>query len=257
MAEVIELAKAGVKRPDAGAFLMTDVARDILRSLRLVHEGDGALFTMIYGLPGCGKSMTLKQFSANEGNVDYIAFKSGEGKTGDVSEVLLRHYIPWENPNGKSIPLRREILMNKIASSQWRAKRTLLADEAQHLSADGIEWLRGLAEDAGVSIAFAGDIRLAALIEPIPQQRSRMIRPVVVKGVSEVDIKTIAASWNVSDRDILNVLFAAAKQPGAMRNVTYVLSLAFDFAGGSIISAQHVRAAIVDLKLTTRLAGGK
>lgn len=257
MAEVVQFAKAGAQRPEPGTFVVTEIARDILRSLHLIHEGDGALFTMISGLPGCGKTMSLKQFSANESNVDYIAFKSGENKPGDVSEVLFRHYLHWENPNGKSIPLRREKLMNHIAASQWRAKRTLLADEAQHLSADGIEWLRGLAEDAGVSIAFSGDIRLSALIEPIPQLRSRMIRPVVMKGVPEADISTIAALWGVSDKDILNVLHAAAKQPGALRNISHVLSLAIDFSGSLTISGYHVRAAIVDLKLTTRLMGGQ
>lgn len=257
MAKVIQLAKAGAQRPEPGAFVVTEVARDILRSLHLIHEGKGARFTMIAGLPGCGKSMSLKRFAAAENEVDYFTFKNGEDKPSDVSEVLFRHFLPGWNPNGKSIPRRREKLMEQIATSQWNPKRTLLADEAQHLSADGIEWLRGLAEDAGVSVAFAGDIRLAALIEPIPQLRSRLLRPVTINGVSKNDIGALAAAWKVAETDILTALQAAAKHPGALRNIANVLTLAADFAGNADISGQHVKAAIIDLKLATRLMGGK
>lgn len=235
--------------------MVTEGARDILRSLHLIHEGNGARFTLISGLPVCGKTMSLKQFSANESNLDHIAFKSGENKPSDVSEVHFRHFLPWENPNGRSIPLRRERLMNHIAANQWRARHTSLADEAQHLSAGGVAWLRGLAEETGTFIAFAGDIHPSVPIEPIPQLRSRMIRQVVMKGLPGADISTMAALWGVSDNDVLSALHAAAKQHGALRNISHVLSLALDFAGGSIISRHHLCAAIVDLKRTTRLMG--
>lgn len=257
MAEVIQLAKVGAQRPKPGTFVVTEAARDILRSLRLVHQGEGARFTMIAGLPGCGKSLSLKQFASAERDVDYIVFKSGEDKPSDVSEVLLRHFLPGEKPNGMSIPLRREKMMAKIATGKWRPRHTLLADEAQHMSAKGIEWLRGLAEDAGVSVAFAGDIRLAALIEPIPQLRSRLIRPVTIKDVSREDVHALAATWQIKDSDALALLQAAVEQPGALRNLVNVLDLAADFAGEAEISVQHVRAAIFDLKLASRLTGGR
>lgn len=221
MAEVVQLAKPGAERPEPGSFVLTETARDILRSLRLVHEGDEARFTMVAGVPGIGKTRTLAEFEASETDVAHITFKRGEGKPSDVSEVLFQHYLYWVNPNGMSLPLRRKTLLPEIAKSA----RTLIADEAQHMDADGIEWLRGLAEEAGVSVAFAGDLRLPDLINPIPQLRSRMLRPITAIRASLGDVEALAAAWGVSDAKVVRALKAVADRDGGLRNVANVLQI--------------------------------
>lgn len=251
MAEVVQLAKPGPDCPEPGGFVLTDTARDILRSLRLVHEGEDARFTMIAGVPGIGKTRTLAQFAASEEDVAHITFKRGEGKPSDVSEVLFQRYLHWVNPNGMSLPLRRKTLLMEA----FGRCRTLIADEAQHMDADGIEWLRGLAEEAGVSIAFAGDLKLPDLINPIPQLRSRMLRPITATRASLGDVQALAGAWSVSDAKVVRALKAVADRDGGLRNVVHVLRVAADFADGGQIAAGHVQAAILDMKLAPK--GGK
>lgn len=254
MAEVVQIAKPDAggasALPAQGEFILTEAASDILRSLALVHEGAAARFTLVAGAPGVGKTMAVKRFAEREARADRVEFKSGEGKPTDVSEVLFQRFLHWQEPNGKSLPRRRELLVEAC-----RAIRLILADEAQHLTAEGIEWLRGFAEDAGVSVAFVGDLRLDQLARSIPQISSRIVRPVVLKKVSARDVQALAATRSLLPAGvpaILRALEAAAEKGGRLRNVDNVLHLAGLFAGSGPITAEHVRAAIVDLKLDRR-----
>jgi len=251
MTEVVQIAKPGAGRsPAPGDFILTEAASDILRSLALVHEGDAAQFTMIAGAPGVGKTFALRRFAEREARTERVEFKAGEGKPTDVSEVLFQRFLHWQEANGKSLPRRRELLVDAC-----RPICLILADEAQHLTAEGIEWLRGFAEDAGVSVAFVGDLRLDQLVRQIPQLSSRIVRPVVLKRVSARDVQAKAAVWPLLAADtaaILRALEAAAERDGRLRNVDNVLRHAALFAGCRSITAEHARAAIVDLKLDRR-----
>ena len=45
-----------------------------------------------------------------------------------------------------------------------------------------LEWLRAMAEDGCISLVLSGDLRLADAMAQLPQLRSRMRRPVVVRA---------------------------------------------------------------------------
>ena len=165
MAEHLRLANTEAPQIEAGGFVQTETACSILQSLQLIELIDGPAMTMIAGASGVGKTRTLEhfagQYALGEIYLGHVTFKRGEGKPGDVSEVLFQHFRHWDKANGKSLPLRRDLLLSHRCVSRLRV---LLADEAQHLLPDGIEWLRGLCEEAGVAVAFVGDLELPRLI---------------------------------------------------------------------------------------------
>jgi hypothetical protein len=243
MANVVKMTTAEARPRAPGGFVRTDTAADILRSLELVRSIDGTAMTMIAGAPGVGKSRTLFEFCAGIGyDAIVLTVASGEGSPFDLATELARMYR--ENANGKSLAYLRDMFARWIGPG-----RLIAVDEAQYLTPKGAEWLRALAEDGGIDLVLCGDLALSAMVEGIPQLRSRMVRPVLVAGVSEPDVSALATEYGYSDALAVKALHAVACRAGGLRNVQNVLRLAKLFAGAAPPDLGHLKAAIIDMKL--------
>lgn len=76
-----------------------------------------------------------------------------------------------------------------------------------------------------------------------------MRRPVTITEVDRADVEALAAANGLQEREIVTALAAVAKLKGGLRNVENVIRNAELFAGGGAVTGQHVKAAIIDLKL--------
>ena len=262
MAEHLRLAKAGEAPPQRGrdGFVMTETARDILRSLELVRDIGGAAMTMIAGAPGVGKTKAVKHFADQLGDrCIYIPAVCGEGTPWHFAQSLSRWWVSVERFN--SVVEARELFARYIGPD-----RLLIVDEAQYLDqkpkysgmkGEAFEWLRGMAESGQFQLVLCGDLRLVPAVAAMPQLHSRVRagRPVVIESVTTADVQAIASGTGFAMPDAISMLTAVARQKGGLRNVENVLRLARLFAGNGRPELAHLKAAILDMKLAPK--GGK
>lgn len=196
MAELLNFAKPRHDTPpvQAGGFVMTESARDMLRSLQLV-SADGDALTLIAAAPGTGKTETLHHFKNTlRGDAVWITAVSGEGGIWGVASLLMQR-LELGAPNSRNLLETRGIIGEAIGPNGL-----LIVDEAQYLIVrnprgkdgwDALEWLRAMADGSCFSIAFVGDLALLETAERLPQLWRRMRRRVVIKSVCREDVGRI------------------------------------------------------------------
>ncbi|WP_216665214.1 AAA family ATPase [Pseudoruegeria sp. HB172150] len=214
-----------------------------MRSLDLVRSTPHPALTMIAGAPGVGKTRTLQQFCAREGqDAIYHSVAAGEGKPTGVATPLLSAFR--EKANGMSLFAMRETLAAFIGRG-----RVVILDEAQYLEPQGAEWTRALAEAGGFDLVLCGDLNLQKIMIRAPQLQSRMIRPVVIRHASRADVACMAEGTAFGTEQAIDLLYAIARLKGGLRNVENVTRLALLFAGHDQPGLEHLKAAIRDMKL--------
>lgn len=255
MAEHLRLVKgdappaagAGTRRRDAGGFVETAAARDILRSLHMASLPSGTGMTMIAGAPGVGKTAAVRRFIQEDPDrARHVTAVRGEGGIYPVADLVLSLWGDGTR-NRSRTDVRRDIL----ARLEWEPF-FVVVDEAQHLAPDALEWLRAIREEARTPVAFVGDLALERAVRAIPQLWSRMARPVILRAPSREDVAELARPAGLDEPRILRALEGVARRAGGLRNVRAVLDLAGLFAGDGPVEPCHVRAAITDMKLDAK-----
>lgn len=251
MAEHLRVIKENNVPPPEGDVL-TETARDIIRSLQHAKENPGSL-TMIAGVPGSGKSHTVcRYYQMNQWHPIWHTAVAGEGKIWDLA-VSLMDILSLGKPNSCTMREDRFRIAEAIGP-----ERLVIVDEAQYLSTfnprgannfDAFEWLRALAEEGAFSVAFVGDMALVDAINSVPQLRRRVIRPVVISTTPKSDVIDVACSFGVTDTNMHAALAAVAKRYGGLGDVVNIIRHARKFAGGRHVAFDHLSAAIHDLKL--------
>ena len=245
MADHLRVVKAKDAPAELGGFVATETAEDMLRSLRLIRVQKGVRMTMIAGAPGTGKTTAVARFASEVPEAIHVTAVRGEGSIYTVADLLLEVW-GQATRNRTRTDVRRNLIDNLAGTGA-----ALLIDEAQHVEADALEWVRAMCEEARVDLALIGDHRLAPAVQAIPQLWSRMRRPVIVRRPTTGDVAGLARAAGVTDAPSIRALTAVALRDGALRNVESVLDLAALFAGGGAIGTADLRAAIADMKLGT------
>lgn len=255
MAQVLQFREAPQRMPDPGGFAETETSRDIMRTLQLAFTTGRT--AMIAGRSGVGKTTTIDRFCETiASEVLRITITSGMGSPWWVASELAKPWGKDPQRNG-GIEKTFDFLCDVLPGHGFKM---ILVDEAQYLDQRGkgkhqrgaaLEWLRGLSEAAGVALVFCGDLALVDGIALFPQLESRVrtCRPVVIDKATEEDVAALAASYGILDGLEVRVLGAIARKGGALRNVTAVLDMARIFAGDEALTGEHVRIAMMDLKL--------
>lgn len=139
-----------------------------------------------------------------------------------------------------------------------------MVDEAQYLkqknrrtgqTGEAFEWLRAMADDGGFDVVFCGDLTLPNAIGEMPQLRSRLLRPLILKTVNRADVAAIVEGSAFGNDASIDALCAVARLPGGLRNVENVIRMATLFTGDATPNVAHLKAAIVDMKLAPK--GGR
>ncbi|TDL83903.1 hypothetical protein E2L05_18720 [Meridianimarinicoccus aquatilis] len=255
MAEHLRLAKTD-SPPRVRGFVMTDTARDILRSLSLVRQFGGAAMTMIAGAPGVGKSEALKHYAAQNGaGCIYIQAVRGEGTPWNFAHSIAAQF-------GYGAPDFHTVQEARMRFAQALGPDCLLiVDEAQYLdqknrrtgrTGEALEWVRGMAKTGGFPVVLCGDLSLPNTEATMPQLQSRMRRPVYIPRVTPGDVQAMAVAEGFTDPAAARVLEVIAALRGGLRNVENVARLAQLFAGDGKPDLSHLKAAIVDMKLAPK-----
>lgn len=251
MADNLHIINTRPPKP-ATCMVMTETAKTILRSVQLVADEPGTL-TMVAGIPGIGKSETLLRYTQNNPTTLKFDVVAGEGRIWEMSKGIMER-LEMGVPNSRRLREDRLRITEEIGPG-----RVVIFDEAQYMANynprggfnfDSFEWVRAMAEEGGFSVVFCGDLSLAEAISAIPQLRGRMVKPVIIRSVSEADVAAYAQSRGVSDPAIWNALFAMAKRHSGLRDVKRALNHALQLAERAEISAANVKAALLYLGLT-------
>ncbi|ABV91848.1 hypothetical protein Dshi_0099 [Dinoroseobacter shibae DFL 12 = DSM 16493] len=251
MAEHLQLINPGSVPPPAG-MVMTETASNILRSLRLVADEPGTL-TMVAGVPGVGKSETLRRYTHESKNAQMFTMVAGEGRIWDLANVMMER-LELGAPNSRRLREDRYRIMDAIGAEQ-----VVIFDEAQYLANynprggfnfDAYEWVRAMAEEACFSVVFCGDLSLADTISSVPQLRRRMVRPVVIRSVPKPDVLAVVRSRGITDPAICDALSVMARRYGGLADVQRTLAQAAKHASSDKIAASDVKAAMLYLGLS-------
>ncbi len=249
MAELLQFSRP---LPADDTFIRTAVADDILRSIDLVRHIEGPAMTMVSGAPGVGKTGTLDHYARITGDASIMmTVAQGEGNPSHLASALMGY-----TPRGVGTDELRQPVMGCIGRG-----RVLLVDEAQHLyqrhrgtctKGAGFEWLRAASAEGGFDVAFCGDLTLHRIIDGFGQLSSRMRRPVIIPGVEPADVLAKEHAEGIAGANANKLLTAAARLKGGLRNVENVARMAKLFAADGTVTAGHIRAALIDLKLVPK-----
>ncbi|SMX50838.1 AAA family ATPase [Maliponia aquimaris] len=256
MAEHLHIIKPIQPRPASG-LILTETAKDILRSVKLVADEPGTL-TMVAGIPGSGKSETMLRYVQNNPEAIKLDIVAGEGKIWDLAAAFMELF-EMGVPNNRRMREERLRITEAIG-----AGRVVIFDEAQYMATynprggfnfDAFEWVRAMAEEGYFSVVFCGDLSLADTIGAVPQLRRRMVRPVVIRSIPKGDVAAFAAARGVTDATITDALAATAKRHGGLADVKRVLDHAAQRAGDGKVTAADVKAALLYLGLSAQGGG--
>jgi DNA transposition AAA+ family ATPase len=253
MPQIVQFEKPPADIADAEGFIATETAQDIQRSIGLVRSINGPAITMISGAPGIGKTETLLHYCReNPESALYISIAKGEGNPYHVATSVFSLFGPYQKPGTDLTVIRKQV------GGYIGANRVLLVDEAQNLyqrhklsgtKGSAFGWLVAASQESGFDLVFCGDLNLQMILAEFPHLQSRVRRPVFLKGAAEADVAALAKAGGIEGKAEIALLTAIAGLAGGLRNVENTLRMAALFAGGKAITAQHLKAATVDLKL--------
>lgn len=253
MAERLRVISAETVRPVPPRFIETETAADILHSLRVVHMRPGEAVGLICGAPGVGKTEAVQHFKTQTRGVYVLTAVEGEGGVWNVANELCR-LLDMDEPNGRRLPEERRRIAEALG-----AESMVIFDEAQYLVQrntrgkddwKAFEWLRAMAEEGMLSLAFSGDLTLRELQSVYPQLWRRMRRRNVILRAPKADVEAVTSRWGIRDAEAVKALYAVARHGGgALGDVVNACREARVMAGDGPVTLDHVLAAIEDLKL--------
>ena len=259
MAHHLRIANAGTDPRQIGDWAETETARDIRRSLDLVKATDRPSITMIAGAPGTGKTSAVRRFcEAHGAKAIYIQVARGEGTVWNFAHALVSLYPFHMRPKFNCHSEARE----KVASFIG-AGTVLAVDDAQYLhqlnrktgqKGEAFEWLRAMGETGGFDLVFCGSLDLPRAVNDMPQLQSRLMRPVVIRQVSRADVAAVVDGTAFAAGQSIDLLHGVAVRGRGLTGVEMVTARAALFAGDKAPGHEHLKAAIIDMKLDGKRA---
>lgn len=231
LAEKEQLEAAMPAEPD---FQITASARRMLTCLAMAQLGDMAL---ISAPPGCSKTATATQYAATHAQVFQVTCKPS---TRGVNTLLIAILGAMGERDAKGTP---QALSARVTARVRNANALILIDEAQHLSAQALDEIRGIHDDTGCGVALIGDETLLASLRKYPQLYSRFgIRHTQNRPLVE-DITAIAVAWGIRNGAELAFLHDIGRKTGALRAMTKTIRLAIRGAraGGAPMEVADLR----------------
>lgn len=265
MAEVVQLAKPDVKASVPGGFVMTESARDILRTLQLIGSRADGEIALVSAVPGTGKTEVIWHFK-HEFKPEARLFTAiaREDDTPWGAACQLMELLDIGRPNNRDMRSSRKRIADAIG-----VENVLIVDEAQNLIRHNLrggtdwstfDWMRQMASEGYFSIVFCGDLALLGMKERLPQLWRRVSenRPIIIKSVPKGDVAAFSASRGIDDPKIVDVLYQVSRHCGGLGTVSGAVHHARLLAGGNQPSPAHIIAALEDLKLIPgKMMGGK
>ena len=164
-------------------FVHTQNVKNFIAAMKEADKaaGDSALL-VFHGQAGRGKTSAARFFAAQEGWT-YCRVNKGWKK----SELWMLQDMCFELKIDP-IPHRKKPCFEAIKDTLIKSPRTMLVDEADKMSEDGLEWIRDLADLTYVPFALVGEKLLMHKMKRERRIWSRTIRCVEFGPITAQDI---------------------------------------------------------------------
>ncbi|MFT8896737.1 MAG: AAA family ATPase [Acetobacter sp.] len=194
---------------------------------------------LITGGSGIGKTSAAEKYQKRSSNVWVMTCVPTMTSPGSV---LNRVRIDIELAEGRARDLEEDIVRKLRGTGGL-----LIVDEAQHLRKEGIDTLRMLHDRAKIGVVFVGNESLRKRIEGMSRDvdfamifsrvgmRKKRDKPITR------DIAMLLDAWGVVDQECRATLRWIALQPGALRQMTKVLTYARMIARGADREVETMR----------------
>lgn len=209
--------------PDIPGYYETRTSRELTTLLTWAHRGRiGVVATN----PGLGKTKTLEHYQQCASNVFIITCRpSLKTVTGLCTTVL--HAVGNKSARGSA-----ERLSQWVMTEVRNMRGLLLFDDAQHLTTEQIEEIRGWYDQTGVGVVFLGNFETIARMEggsrsaAFAQIYSRVGMKMIRNQPLDEDVECLAGAWQVEDDNVVVYLKMIAAKPGGLRSCTFAMELA-------------------------------
>lgn len=225
--------------PAVPAFFRSPSSQKILDTLAYGQmAGD---IVCIYGGPGVGKTVSLRQYRDTNPSV-WIATMAPDSAPVVPSLEEVAEAVGIRDAAGGARKIARAI-RRKVEGTRG----LLIIDEAQHLSVAALEQMRSIHDATGIGLALVGNEAVYARLtggtraSHFAQLFSRIGSRLFISRPTIGDVRALAAAWNVKGKAELDLLQQIASKPGALRGVSKVLAYAAMSGGGAEITVSALR----------------
>lgn len=243
---LVAQAQLRTEAPDIPPYFETRTSKELMNLLTWAQRGRIAVCATS---PGLGKTETLKEYKDRASNVAIITCRpSLKTVTGLCTAVLQA--LGNKSARGSAERLSQWVM------SEIKDSRGLLAfDDAQHLSTEQIEEIRGWYDQTGHGIALFGNNDVISRMEGgtraahFAQLYSRVGMKVIRAHPLDQDVEALAEAWHVEDDSVVALLKDIARKPGGLRSCTYALEVGNLVANsqGETLSRTHLAQAWAQL----------
>jgi DNA transposition AAA+ family ATPase len=242
----------------AHEFVPTTISRRIERAIAVAETTRRIAVLAISA--GCGKTATIRQYQLRQAGRARSVYISCSPDLSNIHLLMQELYFALtRTEHNKKSQLRRELVGILTGTN-----RTIFIDEAQHLTAEGAEMLRCIADQANVAMVLSGNEsiyehgsngkRRSAAAHT--QFASRVVQRVCLSSthIAKSDVKVIAAQFldAATVEDTLDMLVeetrGRGRQAGGFRRLVTILTLAQISAAPRPVRRAHIIRAIQDLE---------
>ncbi len=195
----------------------------------------------IYGGPGVGKTVSLRQYRDTNPAV-WIATMAPDSAPVVPALEEIAEAVGIRDAAGGARKIARAI-RRRVEGTRG----LIIIDEAQHLSVPALEEMRSIHDATGVGLALVGNEAVYARLtggtraSHFAQLFSRIGSRLFISRPTIGDVRALAAAWGVKGKAEMDLLQQMASKPGALRGVSKVLAHATMSGGGAEITVAALR----------------
>lgn len=235
-------ARLRIDAPDVPRFFETRAATTVMSLLTWAQRGR---IVVCVGTPGVGKSEAMLEYAERASQAYYIRCRKTMKTTSGLCKAVL-FALGNKGARGSADDLSRWVL------TELKFKNALLMfDDAQHLTLDQLEEIRGWWDEPGLTlgIALVGNEHVSSQMEGetrtapfLAQLYSRVAQTIVIPRAYPEDAEALAAAWTVHDEQAVALIKDIASRPGGLRECTFTLELAVTIARsqGQEVTRKHI-----------------
>lgn len=211
---------------DVPTYVETPTAREITAVLQFAQVMPD--FCPVVGSPGIGKTTTIEEYQRRSPHVYVTTAVRNQGRPVQLMTQLCDEMGIGEKSANLLFSAVRQHLKGKGA--------LVVIDEAQHLTFDALEQMRQLHDLAQCGVVLAGNVGLVQTLRGATAAKKRVVEYAQITSrvgatinqaeLRRGDVGALLDAWNITDRDMRQLLAAIAAKPGALRTVTKTIRLA-------------------------------
>ncbi|MFC3442573.1 AAA family ATPase [Sphingobium rhizovicinum] len=229
-----------IDAPEKPKFFDTKASRIVMGLLTWAQRGR---IVVCVAPPGIGKTEAAREYGDRASNAIYIRCRKSM-KT--ISALCTAVLIALGNKSARG---SADALSRWVVSELKNKGALLMFDDAQHLTLDMLEEIRGWWDEISVGVAFIGNEHVSSQMEGeartapyLAQLFSRVAQTVVIPQAYPEDAEALAAAWGVEDEKAVDLVKEIASRPGGLRDCTWTLENAITIARsqGQELTRKHV-----------------